>query len=66
MKKYFLHTGTENSGPFDLDELKAKSITKTTPVWFEGMENWKYADFGIGRQESDNLGFNDINRILAE
>jgi hypothetical protein len=43
MKKYFLHTGTENSGPFDLDELKAKSITKTTPVWFEGMQNWKYA-----------------------
>lgn len=43
MKKYFLHTGTENSGPFDLDELKAKSITKTTPVWCEGMENWKYA-----------------------
>lgn len=43
MKKYFLHNGTENSGPFDLDELKAKSITKTTPVWFEGMENWKYA-----------------------
>ncbi len=43
MKKYFLHNGTENSGPFDLDELKTKSITKTTPVWFEGMENWKYA-----------------------
>jgi hypothetical protein len=43
MKKYFLHNGTESSGPFDLDELKAKGITKTTPVWFEGMENWKYA-----------------------
>jgi len=43
MKKYFLHNGTESSGPFDLDELKAKSITKTTPVWYEGMENWKYA-----------------------
>jgi hypothetical protein len=43
MKKYFLHNGTENSGPFDLNELKAKSITKTTPVWYEGMENWKYA-----------------------
>ena len=43
MKKYFLHNGTENSGPFDLDELKTMSITKTTPVWYEGMENWKYA-----------------------
>ncbi|MBF2708471.1 DUF4339 domain-containing protein [Flavobacterium soyangense] len=43
MKKYFLHNGTENSGPYDLDELKTKSITKTTPVWYEGMKNWKYA-----------------------
>ena len=43
MKKYFLHNGTEPSGPFDFEELKAKRITKKSPVWFEGMENWKYA-----------------------
>lgn len=43
MKKYFLHNGTENSGPFDLEELKAKRITKTTPVWHEGLEDWKTA-----------------------
>jgi hypothetical protein len=43
MKKYFLHNGTEHSGPFDLDELKEKNISKTTPVWYEGMENWKSA-----------------------
>jgi hypothetical protein len=43
MKKYFLHDGTEPSGPFDLEELKAQRITKKSPVWFEGMENWKYA-----------------------
>jgi hypothetical protein len=44
MKKYYLHIGTENSGPFSLDELKIKRITKKTPVWFEGLENWKYAE----------------------
>jgi hypothetical protein len=44
MKKYFLHDGTEPSGPFDFEELKAKRITKKSPVWFEGMENWKYAE----------------------
>jgi hypothetical protein len=44
MKKYYLHIGTENTGPFDLEELKIKRITKKTPVWFEGMENWKYAE----------------------
>ncbi len=43
MKKYFLHNGTESSGPFDLEELKAKRITKNSPIWFEGMENWKTA-----------------------
>ena len=43
MKKYFLHNGTESSGPFDLEELKSKRIIKNTPVWFEGLENWKTA-----------------------
>lgn len=43
MQEYYLHNGTENSGPFDLEELKAKGITKSTQVWCEGMEDWKEA-----------------------
>ena len=43
MKKYYLHNGTESSGPFDIEDLKAKKITKTTPVWFDGMLHWKTA-----------------------
>ena len=43
MKKYYLHIGTENIGPFDLDELKTKAITRNTQVWCEGMEDWKNA-----------------------
>ena len=43
MKKYYLHNGTESSGPFDLEELKTKKITKASPVWFEGMQHWKTA-----------------------
>jgi hypothetical protein len=43
MKKYYLHNGTESSGPFDIEELKAKKITKTSPVWFDGMLHWKTA-----------------------
>ena len=42
MKKYYLHLNNETLGPFTLEELKIKKITKSTPVWFEGMENWKY------------------------
>jgi hypothetical protein len=44
MKKYFLHINNETIGPFDLEELKARSITKKTPIWFEGMEHWKTAE----------------------
>jgi len=44
MKKYFLHINNETIGPFDLEELKARSITKKTPVWFEGMAHWKTAE----------------------
>lgn len=44
MKKYFLHNGSESSGPFDIEELKVKKINKSTPVWFDGMEHWKTAE----------------------
>lgn len=43
MNIYYTHNGNESSGPFGLDELKSKKITKTTPVWCQGMEDWKYA-----------------------
>ena len=43
MKKYYLHNGTESSGPFDIGELKFKKITPSSPVWFEGMLHWKTA-----------------------
>lgn len=43
MNKYYLHNGSENIGPFDLEELKAKKITKETPVWCEGMDDWTTA-----------------------
>lgn len=33
MNTYYLHDGTSDSGPFYIEELKAKKITKTTSVW---------------------------------
>ena len=39
MKKYYLHDGTNNIGPFDFEELNQKSITRNTPIWCEGMED---------------------------
>ncbi|HEY4627763.1 MAG TPA: GYF domain-containing protein [Flavobacterium sp.] len=43
MNTYYIHSGNESIGPFGLDELKSKKITKTTPVWCQGMEDWKHA-----------------------
>jgi hypothetical protein len=41
--EYFIFGHEILSGPFTLDELKAKKITKTTSVWCEGMEDWNTA-----------------------
>lgn len=43
MKKYFLHSGTEQQGPFDIEELKLKKITKDTPIWHDGIPDWTTA-----------------------
>jgi GYF domain 2 len=44
MKKYFLHNGTEQQGPFDIEDLKTKHITKGTSIWHEGLSEWTTAD----------------------
>lgn len=43
MKKYFMHNGTQNTGPFSLEELKKHEITNLTPIWYEGLEEWTTA-----------------------
>lgn len=43
MKKYYLHNGTQQEGPFDISELKSKNILPQTEVWFEGLEDWTEA-----------------------
>jgi hypothetical protein len=43
MNKYYLHDGTQSSGPFDLEEIKTKKISKSTHVWCEGMKDWTTA-----------------------
>ena len=40
MKCYYLHLGSEQQGPFSLEELQQKNIQPDTPVWKEGFSNW--------------------------
>ncbi|HRH67834.1 MAG TPA: DUF4339 domain-containing protein [Bacteroidia bacterium] len=44
MKKYFIHDGGQQIGPLSIEELKSKDITRSTKVWYEGLEEWKSAD----------------------
>lgn len=44
MKRFYLHNGTEQQGPFDIEELKTKNISKETPIWHEGLVEWTTAE----------------------
>jgi hypothetical protein len=43
MKKFYLYTGTEQQGPFDISELRTKNIKRETPIWYEGLSEWTTA-----------------------
>jgi len=44
MKKYFYSDGLDKFGPFTLDELKSKGISRTTKIWFDDLGgDWKEA-----------------------
>lgn len=43
MRTYYINSGSENTGPFTLEELKNLQINKNTLVWYEGMDEWKHA-----------------------
>jgi nitrogen fixation-related uncharacterized protein len=40
MTEYFIHDGTNQQGPFTLDQLKSKNLRLETPIWHEGLTNW--------------------------
>jgi len=43
MKKYFYLDGSDNLGPYTLEELKERNITRETKVWFQELGEWKPA-----------------------
>lgn len=44
MKKYFIHNGVHQLGPFDIEALRSENITWQTPVWHEGLDEWTTAE----------------------
>jgi len=43
MKTYFYTDGKTNYGPFTVDELKGKGLTRNTLIWTETFPEWKKA-----------------------
>ena len=43
MNTFYIFINEEQQGPFTIEEIKLKNITKNTLVWSEGMEDWKEA-----------------------
>jgi len=37
MNKYYIHDGSQEVGPFSVDELLLKGINNDTPIWYDGM-----------------------------
>ncbi len=44
MRRYWINQKGVQSGPFDIEELKQKSLDSDTFVWYSGMPDWKPAD----------------------
>ena len=44
MKKYYVHDGIHQSGPFDIEELKEAGLQKHSQIWFEGLHSWSSAE----------------------
>lgn len=42
-KQYYYTDGQNQFGPFNIDELKTKEITKETLIWYEGIDSWTKA-----------------------
>lgn len=43
IKKYFYLEGPHTYGPYTLDELRGKNISRDTKVWFQELGDWKPA-----------------------
>jgi len=40
MSKYFYTDGLKKFGPFSKDELRNQKISRSTKIWYYGMDNW--------------------------
>ncbi len=44
MTHYFIKDGKNENGPFTKEQLKYGDISRDTPIWFAGLEEWTTAE----------------------
>ncbi|MEO6038778.1 MAG: GYF domain-containing protein [Saprospiraceae bacterium] len=42
-RKYYLHNGVQQTGPFLLEDLEQQNLSSTTMVWYKGLDDWQEA-----------------------
>ncbi|MCY7363643.1 MAG: DUF4339 domain-containing protein, partial [Ignavibacteria bacterium] len=42
-RKYFIHDGSVQKGPYTFQELSSVKFSAEDFVWFDGMDKWKRA-----------------------
>lgn len=43
MQTYFIHDGNTETGPYSIEELRSKKISRDIHVWREGLSSWQPA-----------------------
>ncbi len=43
MKKYFIHLNGASKGPYSLEDLRVMRIQAITPIWYDGLGDWRNA-----------------------
>lgn len=43
LRKYYIHDGEQQTGPFSPEELEQMPLTSTTMVWYKGLTDWQEA-----------------------
>jgi hypothetical protein len=43
MTRYYLHNGSQEVGPFNIEQLKSVALTEETRIWRKGFDHWTTA-----------------------
>ena len=66
MTHYFLKDGKTEIGPLTIEQLKTRSVSKSTPVWFAGLEEWTTVEQVYELKELFNPNAKSSNNIFVK